>query len=77
MCCGARPLPQGASVSAAIQWALQPGNIDEGVRQQLAEHLADTTPSLHAMVWEITKAPHCGLPGALINSLYCAETSKG
>ncbi|KAI3424161.1 hypothetical protein D9Q98_009520 [Chlorella vulgaris] len=68
----------GSSVAEAVAWALQPGHLaSEDVRLQLAERLSDTTPSLNEMVWEITKVPHCGLPGAFINSLYCAATSAG
>lgn len=72
-----RVVVQGSSVGEAVAWALQPGNVPELVRQQVAPFLGDTTPSLHSMVHEITKAPSCALPGALTNALYCAATSSG
>lgn len=68
---------KGSSVAQALQWAQQPGNLQEDMRQQLATHLGDTSVTLHSMVWEVTKAPHCGLPGAFINALHCAATSSG
>lgn len=61
----------------AVSWALQPGSVPDGVQQQLSAHLTDTQPSLNEMVWEVTKVPHCGLPGAFVNALYCAATSDG
>lgn len=121
----ARHLPaclQGASVSSAVAWALQPGSVAESVRAELAAYLSDDGGvSLREMVWDKTKvgalgvwvdgsvcggsghmgvlpacsmpkrcsrpccprrtrylqAPHCGLPGAFINALYCAKTSGG
>ncbi|KAL4447697.1 hypothetical protein ABPG75_004916 [Micractinium tetrahymenae] len=72
-----RVVVQGSTVGEAVAWALEPGNIPESVREQLAPYLSDTTPSLHSMVHEITKSPSCALPGALTNSLYCAATSSG
>ncbi|KAL4424390.1 hypothetical protein ABPG77_005633 [Micractinium sp. CCAP 211/92] len=72
-----RVVVQGSSVGEAIAWGMQPGNVPEAVREQVAPFLGDTTPSLHSMVHEITKAPSCTLPGALTNALYCAATSSG
>lgn len=75
---------QGSSVSEAVAWALQPGSVAPEVRAELAPLVqaqeqagGGAAPSLREMVWEVTKAPHCGLPGALINALYCAQTSSG
>ncbi|EFN53530.1 hypothetical protein CHLNCDRAFT_136632 [Chlorella variabilis] len=72
-----RVVVQGCGVKEAVSWALQPGSVPDGVQQQLSAHLTDTQPSLNEMVWEVTKVPHCGLPGAFVNALYCAATSDG
>ncbi|PRW50877.1 ADP-ribosylation Crystallin J1 [Chlorella sorokiniana] len=73
-----RVVVHGASVAEAIGWALQPGSIAPEVQAQLAVHLPgpDGT-SARQMVWDVTKAPSCALPGALVNALFCARVSSG
>ena len=79
------PGAQGKSVAEAVAWALQPGSagVPAEVLSELAPFLAGVgtasppTASLHDMVWEVTKVPHCQLPGAFVNSLYAAATSAG
>lgn len=65
----------------AVTWALQPGSVAAEVQAELAPFLQlddpGAAPTVREMVWDVTKAPHCGLPGALINALYCAQTSSG
>ncbi|KAI7846445.1 hypothetical protein COHA_000056 [Chlorella ohadii] len=73
-----RVVVHGACVAEAIDWALQPGNIAPEVQAQLAEHLPGPDGvSVTDMVWNVTKAPSCALPGALVNALYCARVSSG